>query len=181
MMYRQGDDWLRPAILTLTLLLSSLVISGCIRETSDLDSYIAEVKSRKSAPIEPIPEIKPFETFSYPTQTMRDPFAPLDFSPKVETRKSGGPRPDAARPREALEEYPLDTLRLMGTLQQKSSLWALIRDPGGTIHRVQTGNHMGKNHGRITQISETEVRLRELISDNAGGWIVRDAALVARE
>lgn len=178
---KHDHGWMRPSIITLALLAGTLLISGCVRETSDLDGYIAEVKARQSAPIEPIPEIKPFETFSYPTHALRDPFAPLDFSPRVETSKASGPRPDAARPREALEDYPLDTLRLMGTLQQKNNLWALVRDPSGTIHRVQTGNHLGKNHGRITQISEREVRLRELISDNAGGWIEREAALAAKE
>lgn len=181
MMYKHDRGRIHPAIFIFALLACTFLISGCVRDTSDLDGYIADVKARQSAPIEPIPEIKPFETFSYPTHALRDPFAPLDFSPQVETSRSSGPRPDDARPREALEEYPLDTLRLMGTLQQKNNLWALIRDPSGTIHRVQTGNHMGKNHGRITQISEREVRLRELISDNAGGWIVREAALAARE
>lgn len=181
MTYTQDTGWMRPALISFTLLALAILGSGCVRDTTDLDNYITEVKARRSAPIEPIPEIQPFETFSYPTEPMRDPFAPLDFSPRTETARSSGPRPDEARPREALEDYPLDTLRLMGTLQQKNNLWALVRAPSGTIHRVQTGNHLGKNHGRITHISEREIRLRELIPDNAGGWIVRDAALAAKE
>jgi type IV pilus assembly protein PilP len=163
-------------------LLSLLVLTaGCARDTSDLDQYIAEVKARPSAPIEPIPEIKPFETFAYPDEPLRDPFALVDFTPQTEVARNDGPSPDMARPRELLEEFPLDTLRMMGILQQKGDLWALVRDPSGTIHRVQTGNHVGQNHGRIVAIDEREVRLRELIPDSAGGWMEREAALAAKE
>lgn len=169
----------------LTNILSTLavatLVAACARDTSDLDRHIAEVKTRPSAPIEPVPEIKPFESFAYPDDVARDPFAPLDFMPKIETAKNTGPRPDMDRPREILEDYPLDTLQMMGTLQQKNDLWALIRDPSGTIHRVQPGNHMGQNHGRIIGISGEAVTLRELIPDNAGGWIERQAALAAKE
>lgn len=184
MMLRDGRPTQTGAhslLLAATLLVLAGLMTGCVRDTSDLDRYIADIKARPSAPIEPIPEIKPFETFTYPDEPLRDPFAPLDFTPRVEAAKSTGPRPDAGRPREALEEYPLDTLRMMGTLQQKNSLWALVRDPGGTIHRVQAGNHLGQNHGRIIGIDEREVRLRELIPDSAGGWIEREAALAAKE
>lgn len=170
-----------PLLLAAALLASASLVSGCIRDTSDLDRYITDIKARPSGPIEPIPEIKPFETFTYPDGPLRDPFAPLDFTPQIEPARSSGPRPDAARPREALEDYPLDTLRMMGTLQQQNSLWALVRDPSGTLHRVQIGNHLGQNHGRITAINEHEVRLRELIPDGAGGWIEREAALAAKE
>lgn len=165
----------------LTALLAAGLLGGCTRDTSDLERYIAEVKARPSSPIEPIPEVRPFETYTYPDEPMRDPFARLDFSPQVPAGQYRGPRPDASRPRELLEEYPLDTLRMMGILQRQDELWALIRDPSGTIHRVQTGNYMGQNHGRIVAISESEVLLQELIADGAGGWIERKAALAAKE
>lgn len=168
-------------LLAAALLAAVGLSAGCARDTSDLDGYLAEVKARRSLPIEPIPEIKPFDTFEYPDEPLRDPFAPLDFSPRNEVAKSSGPSPDMARPRELLEEYPLDTLRMMGILQQKESLWALVRDSSGTIHRVQTGNYMGQNHGRIIGINEREVKLRELIPDGAGGWMERQAALAANQ
>lgn len=155
--------------------------AGCARDSSDLDRYISEIKARPTAPIEPIPEIKPFQSFSYPDEQLRDPFAPLDFAPAKSVAKSDGPRPDPGRPREILEDYPLDTLRMMGILQQKEHLWALIRDPSGTIHRVQNSHYMGQNHGRIIGISEQAVKLRELIPDGAGGWIEREATLAAKE
>lgn len=162
------------------ILLALAAATGCARDSSDLERYISEVKARPTAPIEPIPEIKPFESFSYPEGQLRDPFAPLDFAPKA-VAKTSGPRPNPGRPREILEDYPLDTLRMMGILQQKNSLWALVRDPSGTIHRVQTNNYMGQNHGRIIDISERALKLRELIPDGAGGWIEREASLVAKE
>lgn len=163
--------------------LAALLVAagGCSRDASDLDRYIAEVKARPGGAVEPIPEVKPFETFVYPDEPLRDPFSPLDFAPREAVAASSGPRPDADRPRELLEEFPLDTLRMMGILQQQESLWALVRDPSGTIHRVQTGNHLGQNHGRITGITEREVKLRELIPNSGGGWIEREAAIAAKE
>ena len=163
------------------VLLALAALAGCARDSSDLERYISEVKARPAGPIEPIPEIKPFESFTYPEGALRDPFAPLDFSPAQASSQAGGPRPDPNRPREILEDFPLDTLRMVGILQQHDNLWALIRDPSGTIHRVQTNNYLGQNHGRIIEISERAVVLRELIPDGMGGWIEREASPAARE
>jgi type IV pilus assembly protein PilP len=162
--------------------LIALAASGCARDTSDLDAWIAEVKAKPSAPIEPIPEMKPFDSFSYSSVSLRDPFAPLAFvSPQTVTASASGPRPDSSRPRELLEEFPLDTLRMMGTLQQQGNLWALVKDPGGTIHRVQMGNYLGQNHGRVVAVDEQQVSVLELISDSTGNWIERQAALAIQE
>lgn len=156
----------------------AVLTSACAPSTDDLTKYIAQVKARPSTPIEPVPEMKPFDTFAYPEDVVRDPFrAPT----ATEVAATSGPRPDTGRAKELLEEYPLDTLRMMGTLQQKGSLWALVRDPDGTIHRVQLGNHLGQNHGRVTYIDEHEVRLVELVPNGSGGWDQRDAALAVQE
>ena len=47
----------------------------------------------------------------------------------------------------------------------------------GLIHRVIPGNYLGQNDGRITDISESEVELVEIISDGIGGYIERDASI----
>lgn len=180
-MIRKSPRPITPLSGSLAVLVLMLAIAGCARDSSDLQQYISSVKARPAAPVEPVPEIKPFESFVYPEQQLRDPFAPLDFAPARAVAKTGGPRPEQGRPREILEDYPLDTLRMMGILQQKNSLWALVRDPSGTIHRVQTSNYLGQNHGRIIDISERAVKLRELIPDGAGGWIEREAILAAKE
>jgi|HigsolmetaAR201D_1030396.scaffolds.fasta_scaffold03104_6 Tfp pilus assembly protein PilP len=156
----------------------ALLLAGCAPDTSDLDKYIVEVKARRSTAIEPIPEMKAFESFVYPDDLERDPFSAPEL---VAVQPSSGPRPDSTRPRELLEEFPLDSLRMMGTLHQKTNLWALIKDPQGTIHRVQIGNYLGQNHGRVTYIDEQQVKVSELIPDGSGGWIQREAALAVKE
>lgn len=162
--------------------LLSLTAAGCARDTSDLDAYITSVKARPAAPIEPIPEMKPFESFSYVAEGLRDPFEPLAFiSPQDVASADTGVNPDRSRPRELLEEFPLDSLRMMGTLRQKGALWALVKDPSGTIHRVQTGNYLGQNFGRVVGIDEQQVKLVEIISSSTGGWIERQAALAIQE
>lgn len=167
------------------LVLAGLIaagVGGCTRDTADLDAWLAEVKSRPSAPIEAIPEMKPFDSFSYSSLNLRDPFAPLAFvSPQVASSNGAGPRPDSSRPRELLEEFPLDSLRMMGTLQQQGNLWALVKDPSGTIHRVQMGNYLGQNHGRVVAVDEQQVSVLELINDSTGNWLERQAALAIQE
>lgn len=160
--------------------LAIFAASGCTQDSSDLEAYIADVKRRPSAPIEPIPEMKVFETFSYPETPQRDPFsAPLQAKPVAESQD--GPRPDPGRPREPLEDFPLDSLAMAGLLEQKGELWALVKDPGGVVHRIQPGNYLGQNHGRVTAISEQEVQVTELVSNGTGGWIERRAALAVKE
>ncbi len=95
--------------------------------------------------------------------------------------KGSGIRPDVNRPREALEEYPLDSLRMVGTLEQGGQMWALVRAEDGTIHRVQPGNYVGQNYGRITRITESKIELVEIVPDGLGGWMERPATLALSE
>ena len=126
--------------------------------------------------VDPLPTFAEYETFAYTEQGLRDPFKPNKTatvaSGTTEVRaSSSGPRPNDSRRREALESYPLDSLKMVGILKQSTSSWALVQDKEGTIHRVQPGNYAGQNHGKITKISENEINLVELIPDGISGWI----------
>lgn len=173
----------------LLLVFTLLLLAACSREMQDLDEYVAEVKAQKPRPIEPIPEMKPFESYQYPTDTegLRNPFQPLGFGEQTAstTETDGGdaegPKPDPTRPKEALEEYPLDSLSYVGTLAQSQDSWALVRDPDGTVHRVSTGNYMGQNHGKIVAITPQEIRLRELVPKPNGGWLERTKSIALRD
>lgn len=115
---------------------------------------------------------------------MRDPFTPPVFSHEPATVAQGngnGVKPDFDRPPEPLEEYPLDSLRMVGTLEQHNETWALILDTDDTIHRVQNGNYMGQNHGKIIRVTEFEVELTEIIPDGLGGWMERPASIAISE
>jgi type IV pilus assembly protein PilP len=152
--------------------------------TEDLRSYVEAVKSRQHARIEPLPEFAPFETHLYQASGERDPFTPPVYSaPKSQVAKTsgGGIAPDFNRAREPLEAEPLDSLRMVGTLERQSNSWALVRMSDSTIHRVKPGNFMGQNHGKIVQITESELELTEIVPDGLGGWMERQAALALSE
>jgi len=159
---------------SLCMLAIAALCAGCGSGETDLDRYIAEVKARQSKDIEPIPQIKPYQPFEYVAAARRDPFV---FAERTESSASGGPRPDLRRNKEPLEEYPLDALRMVGTITTSQGTFALIRAPDAVVHRVAVRNHLGQNYGEIVAISESEVSLLELVPDGFGGWMQRQASL----
>jgi type IV pilus assembly protein PilP len=149
-------------------------IGGCSDDTDQLRAQIAEIKSRPGGRIEPLPEVKPYETFAYPAADLRSP-----FEPGVPASASGpnAIRPDSSRPREFLEQFSLDTLRMVGTLKLQARVYGLVQTKDGLVHRVLPGNHLGQNDGRITAIEEGKISLIEIVPDGMGGFIERPAAL----
>lgn len=161
--------------------LSLLLVSGCSsQEYSDLDAYVKQVKRESRGKIEPLPEIKPYESFAYQAQDLRSPFEPY-VEEKLTQQEDTGIKPPKDWKREALEQYPLDSLDFVGHLERGGVLWGLIQAPDGAIHRVQVGNHLGKNYGEIIAISETMIKLTEIIPNGSGGWVEREASLALAE
>ena len=148
----------------------------------DLEQFISETKQAHHGAIEPIPIFPEFQTFAYAADDSRDPFAPqTELTDSLALENYSGPRPEPTRQREPLESYPVDALEMVGLLQQRKQTWGLVRDPDGAIHRVQPGNYAGKNHGKIIQVSETNIQIVELVPDGLSGWINRDAQLAMAE
>ena len=160
-----------------------LMLSGCSESMGELENYIATINARPAEPITPIPAVKTYTPYDYDGLTGRDPFrqSTTEGSDDVASTKGTGPQPDFERAKQYLERYELDTLSMVGTFSKDESYWALVRDPEGVIHRVPVGNYIGKNHGRVVSIENTQVSLSELISDGAGGWLVRDASIALGE
>lgn len=157
---------------------AAAALAGCAGDMSDLHEWVEEIKRRPAVRIAPLPQVKPYETFVYTAHEERAPFTPsAAVRPQVDDLTGDGVRPDADRNREYLEEFPLDTLRMVGTVQMAGETYALIRDPQGAVHRVRVGNYLGQNHGRITGISEVEIEMVEIIPDGMGGWTERRAAV----
>ena len=165
------------------ILLLATILSACTESMDDLDKYIATIKDRPSTPIPPIPSVRTYTPYEYNALAGRDPFkASLnEGSDDERTASKGGPRPDFDRPKEYLERYELDTMSMVGTFRKDESYWALIRDPEGVVHRVPQGEFLGRNHGRVVSISDTQVDMSELIPDGAGGWLVREASIALGE
>jgi len=155
-------------------------LTACGGQQDDLNRYITEVKARPATPIPPIPAVRTYTPYKYEGLLGRDPFRQSTSEGSDQVAASGpakGPRPDLQRPREYLERFELDTLVMVGTFSKESSDWALVKDPDGVVHRVAVGNYMGKNHGKVSMISNDEVQLSEFIADGVGGWLVRDASI----
>ena len=162
---------------SLTLLAFALTcVAGCGADMDELDSYINEVKARPGGRIEPLPEITPYEIFSYTADVsgIRSPFAPDTPQVAADADALG---PDQNRVKEHLETFSLDTLRMVGTMDMQGTEYGLVQSSDGLVHRVVPGNYMGQNDGRITEITDSEILLVEIISDGIGGYVERDAAV----
>jgi type IV pilus assembly protein PilP len=160
------------------LLLAGVGLTACGSDMDDLDKYVNDVKARPGGRIEPLPEITPYEVFNYAADEdgIRSPFVP-DSPQAAAGPAAGGTRPDPDRSREFLEQFPLDTLRMVGTLELAGVNYGLIQTSDGLIHRVVPGNYMGQNDGRIVAVNESEIELIEIISDGIGGYLEREAAV----
>ncbi len=164
--------------LRLVPLLALLGLGGCAGDMDDLNSYIDTVKAKPGGRIEPLPEIKPYEVFTYAADAegFRSPFVP-DAPQATAGGSINDTRPDPDRSREYLESFPLDTLRMVGTLELGDVNYGLVQTSDGLIHRVVPGNYMGQNDGRIVRVTESEIELIEIISDGIGGYLEREAAI----
>lgn len=167
---------MRPARIAIAIALLALIgsLTACSGQ-GDLHEWVAQVKARKGAPLPPLPVVKTFETFTYQDQGRRDPFEPAP--PEAGAQTANGPHPDQNRPREPLEAFPLDSLRMVGTIGAKGNIEALIKDPQGVIHQVHVGDYMGQNYGHVMAVTPSEVDLVELVPNGSGGWMERDATV----
>ena len=167
------------------------MIAGCVsNDISDLEAYTEEVLARPGGRIDPLPEIKPYERYLYRSGDAkgRDPFRPF-YAPEVAAEGPGekkeNPWRDECQVRnpEELELYELDSLRMVGTLHNEVSqtLWGIVEEQSGTIHRVQVGNYMGRNCGKVLRISEEGIELREIIRSPNDEWEERPAELALAE
>ncbi|MFC4729397.1 pilus assembly protein PilP [Coralloluteibacterium thermophilus] len=155
-----------------------VLASACSGPEGDLRGWVAEVKARPAPPLEPLPVMQQFETFEYAAQGLRDPFtAPLN------ERDGGGsgPRPDPDRRKEPLEAFPLDSLKMAGTIGGGSGLIGLVTAPDRVVYRVRQGNYLGQSDGRVTEVREDRIDIVELVPDGAGGWLERPASIALED
>jgi type IV pilus assembly protein PilP len=168
----------QQAFLMITCSLA-LLLSACGGgEFEDLNRFVEESKQGLRGRVEPLPEIKQFEAFAYSAFDLSDPFRPRNNDVAGQIPAGGGPAPDMERRKETLEAFPLESLKMVGTLEQSRVRYALIRTPDKNLYRAKVGNYMGQNFGIVTAISETGISLKEVIQDPAnGGWNERTASL----
>ncbi|MBM0104060.1 pilus assembly protein PilP [Steroidobacter sp. S1-65] len=158
--------------------LALLWLSGCSTDMDKLQAQVAEIKNSPGERIEPLPEIKAYESFTYNASNLRSPFVP---SAPARNDVAASVRPDSKRTREFLEQFPLDTMQMVGTLQLQGRNFGLVQGKDGLVHRVLPGNFMGQNDGRVVSITPTRISIIEIVPDGLGGYIERPAALALNE
>ncbi|MFE8072857.1 pilus assembly protein PilP [Marinobacteraceae bacterium S3BR75-40.1] len=163
-------------------------LSGCSSDSGfkDLDRFMKEARNAPRGVVEPLPEFKAYEAFTYKSANRRSPFEPpvdVELAVKEQQKADSNVKPDENRPKEPLEQYSLSDLKMVGTLKRAESdeLWALVSDAEGGIHRVRPGNHMGKNYGRVVNITDTRMELIEIVPNGQGGWVERPRTLSLSE
>lgn len=179
-MFSQHNQTLRRV----AMLAVALMLGGCGRSVTsepgdapNLEAWAEEVKQRPAPPLEPLPVMQQFETFEYSAQGIRDPFS------NAFTDDSGGsgPRPDSNRRKEITEQYPLDSMSMVGTIGTGGRIRGLVLAPDKVTYQISPGNYLGQNDGRVTSVNENRIELVELVPDGAGGWLERPASLALNE
>ncbi len=148
-------------------------------EAPNLEEWVANTKAEPAPPLDPLPVMQQFETFEYAAQGMRDPFS--DAFTSQDSGAGSGPRPDSHRRKQTLEQFPLDSLNMVGTIGRGQGVVALVVAPDKVVYRVRPGVYMGQNDGRVTAVHEDRIELVELVPDGAGGWLERPASVALED
>jgi type IV pilus assembly protein PilP len=169
MFSKQKSSWLLVGAMCVAL----STLTACSSKTDELEQFIAETKKEPGGRVEPLPELKPYETYAYESAELRSPFMPGGSG----ATSAGSLRPDQRRNREFLEQFSLDTLRMVGTLRMSDRTYGLIKTKDGLVHRVLPGNYMGQADGRVTEITPSKINVVEIVPDGLGGYMERPASL----
>lgn len=160
------------------VLLGSLLVACGGEQGDDLDKFMATAANDMGKGVEPLPEVLPYSPLQYNADgTLSDP-----FRARKAASKSGALQPNVDRPKEALEAFPLESLKYVGSMSKNKLTYALIRTPDNTIQQVKTGNYIGPNFGLVTQINESDIVVKEIIQDDlTGDWVERNASINLQE
>ena len=161
-------------------LLVPLALAGCMGSSSvdDLRDFMAEAKAKPGGVIDPLPEFAAYEPFAYGAVGLRNPFeAPVKVRPRVLGASGKEVKPDLTRPKQYLEQFNVIDLKMVGTLNRPGEFYGLVKESTGGVHRVQIGDYVGQNYGKITGINETQIELTEIITDGVGGWLERNRVM----
>lgn len=161
------------------VVLCGLLLVGCAQDDmSDLRLFMEQAGRDSQEKMEPLPEVKMPEVFRYDAAGLPDPFSPRNLRP---AGSGGGPAPDMSRPKTHLETFPLDGLRMVGTLKRGGELVALVRTPDNAIYQVRKGDRIGQNFGVVIGISDTAIEIRETVQDGVGDWTQTNTSLLLQE
>lgn len=167
----------------LVLATAVLLLSACSNndEMIELQNYVQSTVNRAPGPIEPIPAFSSYEPFQYSASSLRSPFdIPLDIT-QIIRNQNNNVQPDENRPKEQLESYAINSLVMVGTISRSGTEWALILDESGLVSRATVGNYLGRNHGRIIEVTESQIELIEIVPTGDGSWMERPQTIALRQ
>ena len=155
------------------------VLAGCSpsEDYTDIEMFMTEVNARPKSGIEPLPPIETVAPFAYQASNKRSPFEPPIVVKRVDRQSGPKVTPDFKRVKQFLEGYTIGQLSMVGTLAQQGTMFALIRDGDGGVHRVQRGDYIGTDHGKIQKVDELGLDLIEIVPDGTGGWVERERSV----
>jgi len=163
---------IRAAALCLCACLALVACGGS--NHADLDAWMKDQGKTAKGKLDPLPQIKPYDPFTYNAFDLPDPFKPRKIEP---TKGNSKLAPDFTRRREPLEAFPLESLTMVGTLARNKTTYALIRTPEKDVYQVRAGNYLGQNYGVVVEIGDSEMKLKELLQDGSGDWTERSSSL----
>jgi len=157
--------------------------SGCSNDGVELQQWMQDTKQQTKISIPKISEPKKFTPYLYDGKSSIDPYSPsklLIALAKAQGNNNSMLKPDMDRRREPLESFPLDALKMVGTMAKPSIMYALIQTDK-TVFQAKVGNYIGQNFGMITKITDASVVLKEIVQDASGDWVEREAKLELQE
>jgi len=170
---------MRLKLTMLAVLVSTLWLSGCGQDDStELRDWMESVKKETRLVVPKLNPPKTYMPVPYEVKADIDPFNPEKLMAVLARMKDNGGRlkPNMDRPREELESFPLDTLKMVGIIEKNGLKLALIQSDK-KVYQAKLGGYIGQNFGLIVKISEAEVQIKETVQDAAGDWVEREAKL----
>jgi type IV pilus assembly protein PilP len=170
--------------------LSFCVVAGLLvgcggASEEDAIRWMAEERNQIQPKAPPIPEPKQFVPQPYTNASAAEPFSNVKLTQALkrdatEASNSALVEPELNRPKQPLESYSLDSMAFVGSMIKAGKPVALIKIDN-LLYQVRPGHYLGQNFGRITQITETELTMREIVQDAGGEWMERTATLLLQE
>ncbi|WOE31068.1 MULTISPECIES: pilus assembly protein PilP [unclassified Acinetobacter] len=156
-----------------------ILLSGCHSRSDDVKEQMAKIQHQATLPVESNPTLVPAPIFEYSVYQLRSPFVPHSLANALQRRTYTKMDLNVSRPREELENYSLESLRMKGSFKTiEGNPFALIQTPDQTLKRVRLGSYMGHNHGRVIKIQPKSIDLIEMIANGDDGYIERSRRLI---
>lgn len=169
-------------VMSATFLL--LILTACGNDGSEeLKTWMEQVRKETPVRVTPVAEPKLFVPANYESGDLLDPFDSSKLSvvfARMKAANDNGLKPDFDRPKEALEGYPLESMTMVGTIENKKVLHALVQIEKA-VYPVVVGAYIGLNFGKVVRVTDNRIELLERVQDSSGEWAERKASLELQE